>query len=120
MNFGLKLTLIVLNACCIVTGQVMLALLARSVTTPITAARIARELVLHPATYGFIGCYSVSTIAYMALLKRYPLAEVTLSTLVLMILMTGLQTYWLGDQMTPLQWIGVAVILVGVIMLQGQ
>lgn len=118
MQFALKVFLIVLNGFCIVTGQALMGVMARSLTQPIEPGRALRELVLHPASYGFVGCYVASTIVYLALLRSFPLAEVTLSILVVMILMTAVYTYWLGDQMSARQWAGVAVLLIGVILLQ--
>ena len=120
MPFALKAFLIVLNACCIVTGQALMGVMARSLTQPLEPVRAMRELIAHPASYGFVGCYLASTFVYLTLLRSFPLAEVTLSILVVMILMTGFYTYWLGDQMSVRQWVGVIVILIGVILLQGR
>lgn len=120
MQFALKAFLIGLNAFCIVSGQALMGVMARSLTQPIAPARTLKELLLHPASYGFVACYLASTVVYLALLRRFPLAEVTLSILVVMILMTAFYTYWLGDQMSARQWAGVVVILIGVVLLQGR
>lgn len=120
MPFALKAFLIVLNAFCIVTGQAFMGMMARALPPTFEPIKAISELIAHPATYGFIGCYLASTLAYLTLLRSFPLAEVTLSILVVMILMTGFYTYWLGDQMSVRQWVGVIVILIGVILLQGR
>ncbi|MFM9939179.1 MAG: hypothetical protein ACKVP7_06760 [Hyphomicrobiaceae bacterium] len=120
MQLALKFALIVLNAFCIVSGQALMGVMSRALTQPIEPWRAVRELAQHPASYGFLACYALSTLVYMALLRSYALAEVTLSILVVIIVMTALYTYWLGDQMSARQWAGVVVILLGVILLQGR
>ncbi len=81
-----------------------------------TLARTAFTLAFQPAILGGLGCYVVSVVLWVVALSRlevsvaYPLVSIGY-------VINALLAWWLlGETLNPQRWLGIAVIIVGVVL----
>jgi hypothetical protein len=115
-----KVLTLLITSGSIVIGQALLAVIARRLEWPLTSAGLFRQILLNPLFYLCGLIYIVAIIAYVILLRFLPLAQVNISLMVVMIAMTLGYTFYLGQDLTGLQWAGAVVATVGLIALNAR
>ena len=98
----------------VVTGQLSLAGFARGLQPPWTVGGIATQALLSWKFYVALGAYAVGLAAYLVLLRRLTIAEVTLPLIVIVVALTLLAGAVIGETLTPTQWLGVLVAMIGI------
>jgi drug/metabolite transporter (DMT)-like permease len=118
LDFAWVLTGVLLNA----AAQLLLKAGARSVgeisMSDGTAAlwRSATGLALHPGILGGLACYAISVVVWIVALSR---VEVSIAYPMLSIgyVVNAALAWWLfGEQVNPQRWLGIAVIIIGVVL----
>jgi drug/metabolite transporter (DMT)-like permease len=115
-----KALLVIFVSFMMVTGQALLSIYTRSLRVPLSYPDTLIDTLRSAAFYGLIACYTVGLLGYAYLLRYYPLAEINLTLMVAMIAITLGYTYWLGQSMTGVQWIGAILATTGIIALQSR
>lgn len=83
---------------------------------PQALGRIAFGLAGHPAILGGLACYAVSVVAWIVALSRIDVS-VAYPMLSLGYVVNALLARWLfGEDVDPQRWLGIGVILVGVVL----
>ena len=120
MSAYTSIALTILTAFCIVTGQALMSVFARNfpqwTAAPINT--LITYILTSAAFYGFLTAYLIGSVIYLFLLRHAPLAQVTMTLLGSMLLLTAAYTLWLGQSLSTLQWLGYALVASGVLLLQ--
>jgi len=118
LDFAWVLTGVLLNA----AAQLLLKAGARSVgeisMSDGSAAlwRSATGLAQHPGILGGLTCYAISVVVWIVALSR---VEVSIAYPMLSIgyIVNAALAWWLfGEQVNPQRWLGIAVIIIGVVL----
>ena len=118
IDFAWVLSGVLLNA----AAQLLLKAGARSVgeisMSDGSAAlwRSATGLALHPGILGGLACYAISVVVWIVALSR---VEVSIAYPMLSIgyVVNAALAWWLfGEQVNPQRWLGIAVIIIGVVL----
>ena len=118
LDFAWVLTGVLLNA----AAQLLLKAGTRSVgeisMSDGSAAlwRSATGLALHPGILGGLACYAISVVVWIVALSR---VEVSIAYPMLSIgyVVNAALAWWLfGEQVNPQRWLGIAVIIIGVVL----
>lgn len=120
VSFTLKLVLIFVSSGSVVTGQALLSLISRKLYWPIAWPELARLIIQNPLSYACVLSYAVGVIAYATLLKYFPLAQINITLMVVMITITLGYTHMLGQTLTGTQWIGAVLAAIGLIALNSR
>ena len=115
-----KAALVLLVSFLMVSGQAALSIYSRSLSMPIRFPQVLIETLESIFFYCLAVSYSAGLLGYAYLLRQYPLAEINITLMVVMISMTLAYTYWLGQPMTGTQWLGAVVAAAGLIALQSR
>jgi multidrug transporter EmrE-like cation transporter len=116
-DFGLVLLGVLLNA----AAQLLLKAGASSVGPMVAGAgrdwlATAGRLALHPGVVGGLACYVISVVVWIVALSR---VEVSIAYPMLSIgyIVNALLAWWLfGESVNAQRWLGIAVIVVGVVL----
>ena len=120
MPLAVKVLALLITSGCIVSAQALLAIIARRVEWPLTLSGLLGHSLLSPIFYVCAASYAIGIAAYVLLLRFFPLAQVNISLMVLMIAMTLGYTYYLGQHLNNLQWAGAVIAAVGLIALNSR
>src|SRR4051812_26900730 len=115
-----KAVLVMVVSFLMVSGQALLSIYMRALRLPLSYPGTLSETLRSAAFYGLILSYAVGLLGYAYLLRYYPLADINLTLMVAMIAITLGYTYWLGQPMTGVQWIGAILAATGIIALQSR
>jgi drug/metabolite transporter (DMT)-like permease len=110
--------LIIYSGMAIAAGQGCMTAFARGIPQPFEVLEVLRYCLVAPSFYGFIALYGSGTAAMIYLLRIYPLAQVSISILAVTILCSVAITYWFGESLSVQQLVGIALVFVGVALIQ--
>ncbi|CAN5429900.1 hypothetical protein BH11PSE11_BH11PSE11_02350 [soil metagenome] len=110
--------LIIYSGMAIAAGQGCMTAFARGIPQPFDIVTIIRHSLITPSFYGFLALYGSGTAAMIYLLRSYPLAQVSISILAITILCSVALTYWFGESLSLQQLAGIALVFVGVALIQ--
>ena len=115
-----KIALVVLVSFMMVSGQALLSVYTRSLHTPLRFPDAILNSLRSALFYCLILVYTIGLVGYAYLLRHFPLAEINITLMVIMISMTLAYTYLLGQPMTAIQWVGAVLATAGLIALQSR
>jgi drug/metabolite transporter (DMT)-like permease len=72
-----------------------------------------------PSLYLALALYGLSTVLWIWILSRIPLARAYPSVAVTAVIVPLIGWYYCGEQIRPLFWVGIILILVGIVLVQG-
>jgi drug/metabolite transporter (DMT)-like permease len=102
----------------IISGQASMVIYVRKIPSPFNFLKLVEYSVTAWSFYGIFVCYGLGFAAYILLLRFFPLAEVSVSVLVVTVLAAVIYTFLLGQSITLLQILGVVFVIIGFILLQ--
>ena len=92
----------------------------RKIPAPLKIAKIVGYSLTAWSFYGIFFCYGIGLVAYILLLRFFPLVEVSVSVLVITVLIAVIYTFLLGQSITLLQIGGAVLVIIGFILLQSK
>jgi drug/metabolite transporter (DMT)-like permease len=118
MATPLQIVLIVFSGMAIAGGQGCITVYARGLSSSFHMAQAILYSLTAWSFYGFVILYGSGTVAMVFLLRSLPLAQVSISILAITFLCTTALTFWFGDHLSIQQLVGIALVLVGVTLIQ--
>ena len=109
-----RLGLIVLSGLAIASGQGCMTIFARGVPQPLDAAAMIRYSVTAWSLYAFALLYGAGMCAMLLLLRKFPLAQVSVSIVGVTIIASVLLTFALGQTLGWMQMLGILVVFAGI------
>ena len=113
-NFGLMLY----SGAAIAGGQALLSVLSRSFDKDVDAFSMLRLSVLSWSFWGSIFLYGSGLISMFILLRYLPLAQASVGIWAVTVICTVLLTLALGQSIGLLQYFGISMVFLGMILLQ--
>lgn len=108
-----KLGAMLVSTLLIASGQALLSLYVRGVPVPVRVGELLRYTLTTGSFYGFVVVYGAGVVLYGLLLRLYPLAEVTVTLMVMLVVANLAYSFVLGQPLTPVQVAGVVAIMGG-------
>lgn len=120
MGMPLKLLLIFVSGTAIVAGQAFMTVYIRKFPAVFSVNKAVSYSLTSWTFYGFFISYGLALLTNLILLRFFPLAQVTVSILVVSIVTGVVCTFFLGQSLTWPQLAGVLMILIGFVFLNAR
>ena len=99
------------------SGQFLFKFVAQRVAG-LPAAQSLITLATQPVFYGAVGLYGISTILWIWILGRMPLSQAYPWMSLGVVLVPAIGVLMFGEQVRPMFWLGVVLIVAGIILTQ--
>lgn len=76
---------------------------------------LAQRVAFEPHILGGLGCYAVSVVVWIIALSRVPVSMAYPLLSIGYIINALIAQWWLGELVSPMRWVGIFIILTGVI-----
>ena len=117
MSLTGKILLYIMTSFCVATAQVFLSLYAKGLSSPFSFPRWIVYSLSNHFFYGGLLLYGISFVMFILLLRLFPIAQVTLTILTLVIAITFIYNYMYGQALSPIQYLGALMATGGLIAL---
>lgn len=113
MNLFFKILLYLATSFCISTGQSFLSLYARGIESPFIFTKWLQYSISSTFLYVSAVAYGIGLVMFIILLRFFPVAQVTITIMVSLVIMILIYSRVLGQELNSLQIIGAFIAMIG-------
>jgi len=117
MSLTIKILFYIVTSFCVATGQCLLSLYAKGIPSPFGISRWFYYSLSNHFLYGGVALYGVSFVMFIILLRMFPLAQISITLIAILMIMICFYNYMFGQELNLIQYMGAFLAVTGLIAL---